>query len=141
LHVLDKDTLLILGQLLRGFSGIDQAALINANDNEFFVPSTRNETIMAMNRLFRLFSSSNRFQSAKDNARHQEDFRIGFFPDAKTGSIKALLFTVNMNVTFNSFAVQDNYYHRLQTYFNKRLEQLRLVEGTHGHVYRQVKHG
>ncbi len=96
---------------------------------------------MAMKRLFDLFKGSNRFQSTNDDARGNNNFRIGFLPDAKTQEIRAFLFTVNMNVTFNSFAVQHAYYQRLQSYFQKRLEILKLSEGTNEHVYRQVKHG
>jgi hypothetical protein len=90
----------------------------------------------AMNRLFQLFIGSDRFLSGNN-----EQFRVGFLPDSTTRIVRAFLFTVNMNVTFNSFAVQDDYYHRLQNYFEDQLEQLRMVEGTHGHVYQQVKHG
>ncbi|CAF4953659.1 unnamed protein product, partial [Rotaria socialis] len=46
-----------------------------------------------------------------------------------------------MNVTFNSYSVQDAYYNKLQNYFQKRLEQLKISEGLNGHVYKQVKHG
>jgi len=130
------DQWLTIGQLLRGFTEKNQT-----NSNEFYFPSNRNQTIVAMNRLFKFFSHSNQFQSANDNQRQYEHFRIGFLPDPQTNEIRALLFTVNMNVTFNSYSVQDDYYHRLQTYFSKRLEQLRLSEGVHPHVYQQVKHG
>jgi hypothetical protein len=131
----------LLGQLLRGFVAKDRQTLLAANDKEFFAPASRNETVMAMERLFDLFKGSNRFQSTNDDARGNNNFRIGFLPDAKTQEIRAFLFTVNMNVTFNSFAVQDAYYHRLQSYFQKRLEQLRLSEGPNENVYQQVKHG
>ena len=94
-----------------------------------------------MDRLFKLFSESNQFQSTDSNPRGDDYFRIGFLPDSINKEIRAFLFTVNMNVTFNSFAVQDNYYYQLQNYFEKHLEQLRLVEGSNGHVYQQVKHG
>lgn len=96
---------------------------------------------MAMEKLFGLFKGSDRFQSMGNDVRGNDNFRIGFLPDSKTQEIRAFLFMVNMNVTFNSFTVQHAYFHRLQTYFEKRLEQLRLAEGTNGHVYRQVKHG
>lgn len=96
---------------------------------------------MAMERLFGLFKGSNRFQSANDDTRGNDNFRIGFLPDSKTQEIRAFLFTVNMNVTFNSFSVQHAYYQRLQNYFLKRLEHLRLTEGINGNVYQQVKHG
>jgi hypothetical protein len=129
------------GQLLRGFTKTDQNSLLASNDREFFIPSTRNETVIAMERLFRLLSDSNQLQSGDNDQRAPAAFRIGFLPDAKTKEIRAFLFTVNMNVTFNSFAVQDAYYNNLQTYFEKRLEQLKLAEGPNGHVYRQVKHG
>lgn len=127
--------------MLRGFTKTNQSSLSQARDDEFFIPATRNQTVLAMERLFRLFSGSNQFQAANDNQRNHDNFRIGFLPDAKTKEIRAFLFTVNMNVTFNSFAVQDDYYHRLQTYFQKRLDQLKLSEGINGHVYQQVKHG
>lgn len=94
-----------------------------------------------MNSLFNLFKGSNKFQSANDMTRGNENFRIGFLPDGKTQEIRAFLFTVNMNVTFNSYAIQDAYYNKLQTYFQKRLDQLKLIEGSNGHVYKQVKHG
>lgn len=94
-----------------------------------------------MERLFNLFKGSNRFQSTNDDTRANDNFRIGFLPDSKTHEIRAFLFTVNMNVTFNSYSVQDAYYHKLQNYFLKRLEHLRLTEGTNGDVYQQVKHG
>ena len=128
------------GQLLRGYTNTDQNSLLASNDREFFIPSTRNETVLAMGRLFRLLSDSNQLQSG-DDQRAPDAFRIGFLPDATSKEIRAFLFTVNMNVTFNSFAVQDEYYNSLQTYFEKRLEQLKLAEGANGHVYRQVKHG
>lgn len=129
------------GQLLRGFVATDKDALLSSNDQEFFIPPTRNHTVMAMERLFALFKGSNKFQSANDITRGDENYRIGFLPDGKTQEIRAFLFTVNMNVTFNSYAIQNAYYNRLQTYFQKRLEQLRLSEGPNGHVYKQVKHG
>jgi hypothetical protein len=94
-----------------------------------------------MERLFDLFKGSNRFQSTSDDIRRNDNYRIGFLPDATTKEIRAFLFTVNMNVTFNSFAVQDAYYQRLQSYFERRLEKLRLTEGPNGYVYKQVKHG
>ena len=94
-----------------------------------------------MERLFGLFKGSDRFQSMGNDLRSNENFRIGFLPDAKTQEIRSFLLMVNMNVTFNSFTVQDAYYHRLQSYFEKHLEQLRLSEGNNGHVYEQVKHG
>ncbi len=90
-----------------------------------------------MDRLFQLFKGSNKLQSTSAN----DNFRIGFLPDGKTQEIRAFLFTVNMNVTFNSFAVQHAYYNKLQEYFQERLEQLRVSEGSNGHVYKQVKHG
>jgi hypothetical protein len=127
--------------LLRGFVNTNKEALLSADDNEFFVPATRNQTVCAMDRLFGLFKGSNQFQSANDNARGTENFRLGFLPDSKTQEIRAFLFTINMNVTFNSFSVQHAYYQKLQDYFQKRLEQLRLSEGPNGHVYQQVKHG
>jgi hypothetical protein len=132
---------LFIGQLLRGFLNVDKKTLLASNDNEFFVPETRNQTIVAMDRLFRLFSGSNRLKSANDKNRGNENFRIGFLPDAKTNKIRAFLFTVNMNVTFNSFSVQHAYYEKLHNYFEQFLEQLRLTEGSNGHVYQQVKHG
>lgn len=122
---------------MRGFIQSDRRPLSSVNEKEFFVPRTRNQTVYAMERLFQLFKGSNRFQSSGGN----DDFRIGFLPDQKTKEIRAFLFTVNMNVTFNSFSVQHAYYNRLQSYFEKRLEQLRLTEGSNGHVYQQVKHG
>ncbi|CAF3558272.1 unnamed protein product [Rotaria sp. Silwood1] len=132
---------LTIGQLLRGFVTSTKEKSLPLNDQEFFVPPTRNQTILAMERLFNLFKGSNKFQSANDMTRGNENYRIGFLPDSKTQEIRAFLFTVNMNVTFNSYAVQDVYYNKLQTYFQKRLEQLRLSEGPNGHVYKQVKHG
>ncbi|CAF3652461.1 unnamed protein product, partial [Rotaria sordida] len=132
---------LTIGQLLRGFVTPDNNTLLQSNDQEFFVPSTRNQTIMAMERLFNLFKGSTKFQSANDMTRENEKTRIGFLPDSKTYEIQAFLCTVNMNVTFNSYAVQDAYYKKLQNYFQKRLEQLRLSDGPNGHVYKQVKHG
>jgi hypothetical protein len=130
-----------VGQLLRGFVTKDRQTLLASNDKEFFAPETRNETVMAMGRLFNLFKGSSRFQSTNDDVRGNNNFRIGFLPDAKTQEIRAFLFTVNMNVTFNSFTVQHAYYNRLQSYFQKRLENLRLSEGPNENVYKQVKHG
>ncbi|CAF4102545.1 unnamed protein product [Rotaria socialis] len=132
---------LTIGQLLRGFVTPDKNTSTSMYDEEFFVPTTRNQTIEAMSRLFNLFKGSNKFQSANDMTRSNEDFRIGFLPDSRTKEIKAFLFTVNMNVTFNSYSVQDAYYNKLQNYFQKRLEQLKISEGLNGHVYKQVKHG
>jgi len=132
---------LFLGQLLRGFVPSDRKTLLASNDKEFFVPKTRNETIIAMERLFGLFKGSNRFRSTNDDSRGNDNFRIGFLPDAKTQEIRAFLFTVNMNVTFNSFTIQHAYYQKLQNYFQKRLEHLRLTEGPNENVYEQVKHG
>jgi hypothetical protein len=110
------------------------------NENEFFVPPTRNQTLIAMNRLFKFFGESD--QVLSDNSkRGSENFRLGFLPDAKTHQLRALLFIVNMNVTFNSYSVQHDYYLKLHDYFQERLEQLQLSEGPNGHVYEQVKHG
>ncbi|CAF0882361.1 unnamed protein product [Adineta steineri] len=128
---------LTIGQLLRGFTTSDKKSLISSNDKEFFVPSTRNQTIDAMERLFRLFKGSNQFQSANAN----DNIRIGFLPDKITKQIRAFLFTVNMNVTFNSYSVQNAYYNKLQTYFEKCLEKIKLEGGSNEHVYKQVKHG
>ena len=130
------------GQLLRGFleNHLDDNSLAKA-EQEFYVPSTRNDTIIAMNRLFRFFSESNQILSAGDGNGGSENFRLGFLPDPKTHHLRAFLFTVNMNVSFNSYSVQHSYYQKLQSYFEQRLEQLRLSEGTSGHVYEQVKHG
>ncbi len=94
-----------------------------------------------MERLFNLFKGSNRFQSTNDDSRGNDNFRIGFLPDEKTKEIRAFLFTVNMNVTFNSFTIQDAYYKKLQNYFQKQLELLRSSEGPNENVYKQVKHG
>ena len=132
---------LTIGKLIRGFTRKTAKFSSKENDNEFYVPRTRNETIIGMEGLFNLFKGSNRLSSANDNSRNSQNFRIGFLPDAKTQRIHAFLFTVNMNVTFNSYSVQDEYYHKLQTYFEKRLEHLKLTEGPNGHVYQQVKHG
>ena len=96
---------------------------------------------MAMNRLFHLFKGSNTFQSANDVSGGNKDYRIGFLPDIKTKEIRAFLFTVNMNVTFSSFAIQHAYFIKLQNYFQNCLEKLRLSEGPNEHVYKQVKHG
>ena len=110
-------------------------------EQEFYVPSTRNETVIAMDRLFQFFSESDQGASAGDGNGGRESFRLGFLPDAKTHHLRAFLFMVNMNVSFNSYSVQHSYYQKLQYYFEQRLEQLRLAEGTAGHVYEQVKHG
>lgn len=109
--------------------------------NRFFVPSTRNETLIGMNRLFKFFSDSNQLVSSGDSNRGSEQFRLGFLPDAKTHRLRSFLFLVNMNVTFDSFSVQNAYYEKLDQYFQQRLEQLRLSEGSDGNVYEQVKHG
>jgi hypothetical protein len=109
-------------------------------EHEFFVPPTRNDTIIAMNRLFKFFSESNQLASSGDSNRGSDHFRLGFLPDAKTRHLRAFLLIVNMNVTFNTFSVQHDYYQKLNDYFEKRLEQLKLSEGVHGHVYEQVKH-
>ena len=128
------------GQLLRGFleTRQDEDSLSKV-EREFYVPSTRNQTVIAMNRLFRFFSESNQVLSAGSSG--SENFRLGFLPDAETHHLRAFLFMVNMNVSFNSYSVQHSYYQKLQHYFEQRLEQLRLAEGTAGHVYEQVKHG
>ena len=109
--------------------------------NQFFVPSTRNETLIGMNRLFKFFSESNQLVTSGDSSRGSDQFRLGFLPDAKTHRLRAFLFLVNMNVTFDSFSVQNAYYEKLHQYFEQRLEQLRLSEGSDGNVYEQVKHG
>jgi hypothetical protein len=113
----------------------------NLPPNQFFVPPTRNDTFIAMNRLFKFFSDSNQLVSSADTNRGSDNFRLGFLPDAKTHHLRAMLFLVNMNVTFNKFSVQHTYYEKLHEYFDKRLEQLQLSEGLNGHVYEQVKHG
>jgi hypothetical protein len=97
--------------------------------------------MIAMNRLFKFFSESNQLVSSGDTNRGSEHFRLGFLPDAKTHNLRAFLFIVNMNVTFNTYSVQHDYYEKLHQYFEKRLEQLQLSEGLEGHVYQQVKHG
>lgn len=94
-----------------------------------------------MNRLFKFFSESNQLVSSGDSNRGSDQFRLGFLPDAETQRLRAFLFLVNMNVTFDSFSVQNAYYEKLQKYFEQRLEQLRLSEGSDGNVYEQVKHG
>jgi hypothetical protein len=109
--------------------------------NEFFIPPTRNATVIAMNRLFKFFSESNQFVSSGDTNRGSDHFRLGFLPDAKTHHLRAFLFIVNMNVTFNTFSSQHSYYEKLDEYFEKRLQQLQLSEGLNGPVYQQVKHG
>jgi hypothetical protein len=94
-----------------------------------------------MNRLFKFFSESNQLLSSGDSNRGSNNFRLGFLPDAKTHQLRAFLFIVNMNVTFNAFSVQHEYYQKLHEYFENLLEQLKLSEGLNGHVYEQVKHG
>jgi hypothetical protein len=130
-----------VGQLLRGFLNTNRNNYISYKDNEFFVPPTRNDTFIAMNRLFKFFSESNQILSSGDSNRGSNHFRLGFLPDSKTHHLRALLFIVNMNVTFNTYSVQHAYYEKLNEYFEKRLEQLKLSEGLNGHVYEQVKHG
>ena len=132
----------VSGQLLRGFlysSPTDFSS--KTTETEFFVPSTREDTQLAMTRLFRFFSDSNQMVSSGDRASSTDNFRLGFLPDAKTKQLRAFLFLVNMNVTFNTYSVQDDYYQKLHHYFQTRLEQLKLSEGSDGHVYNQVKHG
>ncbi|CAF0835282.1 unnamed protein product [Rotaria sordida] len=132
---------LTIGQLLRGFLTSNSNNDIKYNENEFFVPSTRNDTMIAMNRLFRFVSDSKQVLSSNDGNRGSDNFRLGFLPDPKTYYLRAFLFLVNMNVTFDTFSVQHAYYQKLEEYFDKRLEQLELSEGLNGHVYEQVKHG
>lgn len=132
---------LFLGQLLRGFLKTNSRTYTPYNDKEFFVPPTRQDTVTAMDRLFKFFSESNQLASAGDSSRGADHFRLGFLPDAKTHELRAFLIIVNMNVTFNTFTVQHDYYEKLHDYFEKRLEQLKLFEGLNGHVYEQVKHG
>lgn len=127
-----------LGQLLQGFLNKNPSSLPST---EFFVPSTRDETKIAMTRLFKFFSESNQLASPGDSNRGSENFRLGFLPDAKTHNLRAFLFIVNMNVTFDTYSIQHDYYEKLREYFEKRLEQLKLSEGVDGHVYEQVKHG
>ena len=127
---------LTIGQLLRGFL---YSTPQEYQDEQFFVPPTRNETIIAMNRLFRFFSESNQILSAGSEG--SENFRLGFLPDAETLHLRAFLFLVNMNVTFNSYTVQHAYYEKLQDYFQTKLEQLKLAAGDQAFVYEQVKHG
>ena len=130
------------GELLRGFlysTPEDYSA--QQTESRFFVPATRNETRTAMTRLFQFFSSSNQVASAADRSAGSIDFRLGFLPDAKTQELRLLLFIVNMNVTFNTYTVQDEYFQKLQDYFDTKLQQLKLSEGPDGHVYNQVKHG
>ena len=94
-----------------------------------------------MERLFGFMGESNRLQSDEKTSRNADDHRIGFMPAPNSTRIRAFLFTVNMNVTFNSYAVQHEYYESLQSYFEERLEQLRLSEGVNPYIYPQVKHG
>ncbi len=131
---------LFLGHLLRGFLHSTPTNYSPYNDNEFFIPPTRNDTKIAMTRLFKFFSESNQLASSGDSNRGTDHFRLGFLPDAKTHRLRAFLFMVNMNVTFNTFSVQHAYYEKLNDFFEKRLEQLKLSEGLNGHVYEQVKH-
>lgn len=111
------------------------------DENEFFVPSTRSETYSAMKKLFKFFSSSNQMAASSDTTRGSDNFRLGFLPDPKTHNLRAFLFLVNMNITFDRFSVQHAYFQKLEEYFEKRLEQLKLSEDVNGHVYEQVKHG
>lgn len=129
---------LTIGQILQGFILQNPSAL---PAKEFYVPPTREDTLMAMNRLFKFFSESNQLASSGDTNRGSNHFRLGFLPDAKTHKLRAFLFIVNMNVTFDTFSVQHQYYEKLHEYFEQRLEQLKLSEGVNGHVYEQVKHG
>ncbi|CAF0737563.1 unnamed protein product [Adineta steineri] len=128
---------LTIGHLLHGFLNPNSRGDSSYNENEFFIPATRNDTVLAMNRLFKFFSASNQVSGDRAN----DDFRLGFLPDGKTHDLRALLFLVNMNVTFDAYSVQDAYYGKLHHYFDQRLEQLKLSEGPEGHVYEQVKHG
>ncbi|CAF1168574.1 unnamed protein product [Adineta ricciae] len=132
---------LTIGELLRGFLTTGVHKYSSSEDQKFFVPPTRNATKVALNRLFKFFSESNQLAAAGDSNRGSENFRLGFLPDAETRHLRAFLFMVNMNVTFNSFSAQHTYYQKLHDYFDQRLEQLKLSEGVHGHVYEQVKHG
>ena len=130
---------LTIGHLLQGFLNQNPSA---SPGNEFFVPSTREDTLIAMNRLFKFFSESNQLASSGgDSNRGSNHFRLGFLPDAKTHQLRSFIFIVNMNVTFDTFAVQHRYYEKLHEYFEQRLEQLKLSEGGNQHVYEQVKHG
>ena len=113
----------------------------NEASDEFYVPSTRNQTMTAMKRLFRFFSESNQIASSTGGARSKENFRLGFLADAQTEHLRAFIFLVNMNVTFDKFTVQNEYYEKLNNYFQTRLEQLKLSEGSNAEVYEQVKHG
>ena len=128
----------VQGQLLQGFLTKNPSPL---PANQFFVPSTRDDTLLAMNRLFKFFSESNQLISSGDSNRGSEQFRLGFLPDARTHRLRAFLFLVNMNVTFDSYSVQHAYYEKLHQYFEQRLEQLKLAEGSETNVYEQVKHG
>ena len=134
---------LTIGRLLRGFlySSPQDYSSADDDDEHFFVPSTRNETLTAMTRLFRFFSESNQILSAGEGSRGSDAFRLGFLPDAETKHLRAFLFLVNMNVTFNAYTVQHQYYLKLQEYFQTRLEQLKLATGDQADVYEQVKHG
>ena len=133
---------MFLGKLLRGFIHSNENALLPLNENEFFVPTTRNQTMFAMDKLFRLFKGSNKFQSANDMSHGKQNFRIGFLPDSQTQQIRAFLFTVNMNVTFNSFTVQHAYYNQLQNYFQQCLDKLKLSKNaSNRQIYQQIKHG
>lgn len=129
---------LTIGQLLRGFLQQNPTPL---PAKEFFIPPTREATVLAMDRLFKFFGESNQLISSGNSQRGSDSFRLGFLPNARTQQLRALLFLVNMNVTFNTFSAQHQYYQKLHEYFEKRLEQLKLAEGDNGHVYEQVKHG
>ena len=129
-----------IGKLLRGYIN-KRPADLDSNDNEFRSPETRNDTVIAMNQFLKLFSESNLFPSSSDVNGGSNIFRLGFLPDVKTNQLRAFLFIVNMNVTFNTFSVQHAYYKKLEEYFRKCLEQLKLSESPNGHLYEQVKHG
>ncbi len=129
---------MFLGQLLQGFLNKNPSIL---PANQFFVPPTRKDAQVAMNRLFKFFSESNQLIASGDSNRGSDHFRLGFLPDARTHHLRAFLFIVNMNVTFDTYSVQNAYYEKLHEYFDQRLEQLKLSEGVNGHVYEQVKHG
>ncbi|CAF2034049.1 unnamed protein product [Rotaria magnacalcarata] len=132
---------LTIGRLLRGFIKKDLSSNSTYDEDEFFVPSTRNETFVAMNQLFKFFNESNQVASSSDSNRGSDNFRLGFLPDPKTHNLSAFLFLVNMNVIFDRYSVQHDYYQKLEEYFEKCLEKLKLSEGLDGHVYEQVKHG
>ncbi|CAF1439929.1 unnamed protein product, partial [Didymodactylos carnosus] len=129
---------LSLGRLIHGFINSNISELsIKSDSEDFFIPPTRNQTVLAIERLITFIKASSTIK---------QNFRIGFLPD-QMKKIKAFIFIVNMNCTFSNYSTQDIYYRKLNDYFQQLLENIKLSSPSSKEdissleLYEMLKHG